>query len=414
VDLSTSFQTLGISLGLGLLVGIQRERVDAPLAGVRTFALITLLGTLTGMLSVTLGPWVVFAGYLGVTATVAMGNVLSLKQPRADTGITTEIAILIMYVIGAYLVLGHRPVAVVLGGVVAVLLQAKPILHGFVKRLGETDMRVMMQFVLLTLVILPILPDRAYGPFEVLNPREIWRMVVLVVGVSLCGYVALKIYGARAGIVLGGIIGGVISSTATTVSYARRTSGSKGQIGTATLVILIATTILYARVLVLVSVVAPREIARVGPPAAMMLIVSFLECAAFGWAHRRLETEVPAQENPTELKAALVFGALYAIVLIAVAAARHYFGDRGILVAAGISGLTDMDAITLGTARLLASGAVSPGIAWRAILLASIANLAFKSGLVAWLGGKQLFRRIAALFAIQIAAGLAILVFWPG
>jgi uncharacterized membrane protein (DUF4010 family) len=193
VDLTTAFQTLGVSLGLGLLVGMQRERVQAPLAGVRTFALISLFGTLTAMLSLTLGPWLVAAGVLGVAAMTAMGNAVNLKLTRPDPGITTEIAILLMYAIGAYLVLGHVQVAVVLAGGVAVLLHAKPEMHGFVKRLGETDMKAVMQFVLITLVILPILPDRPYGPFQVLNPREIWRMVVLVVAISLGGYVALKL-----------------------------------------------------------------------------------------------------------------------------------------------------------------------------------------------------------------------------
>ncbi len=204
MELVTAFQTLGISLGLGLLVGIQRERVDAPLAGVRTFALITLLGTLTGMLALSLGPWVVGAGVLAVAITTAMGNILALKQKRNGTGITTEIAILLMYGIGAYLVFGPREVAVVLAGGIAVLLHAKPVMHRFVDRLGESDMRVMMQFVLITLVILPVLPDRDFGPFQVLNPREIWQMVVLVVGISLLGYIALKLYGKGRGIVLSG------------------------------------------------------------------------------------------------------------------------------------------------------------------------------------------------------------------
>jgi len=233
MEVTSAFQTLAISLGLGLLVGTQRERVEAPLAGVRTFALITLLGTLSGMLASALGGWVVVAGVIGVAITVAMGNALFLREGRADTGITTEIAILLMYAVGAYLVFGHRSVAVVIGGGVAVLLHAKPIMHGFVKRLGETDMHMMMQFVLISLVILPVLPDRFYGPYDVLNPREIWWMVVLVVAISLAGYVTLKLYGERAGHILAGLIGGLVSSTATTVSFARRVSCS-GDGGTRT------------------------------------------------------------------------------------------------------------------------------------------------------------------------------------
>jgi uncharacterized membrane protein (DUF4010 family) len=414
MDLTGTFRALGLSLLLGLLVGMQRERVHAPLAGVRTFALITLLGTVTGLLSLSLGPWVLVAGLIGVALATATGNLLYLKQERADTGITTEIAILLMYAIGAYLVFGEAQVGVVLGGAIAVLLHAKPWFQGFVKRLGENDMRVMMQFVLITLVILPLLPDRAYGPFEVLNPREIWWMVVLVVGIGLAGYVALKIYGARAGIVLGGLIGGLISSTARTVSQARRAAArSEAQIAAGVLVVLLASTVVYARVLFEIAAVATNRVGVMVPPVAVLLAISIVSCTICWWRTHRGPVELPAHTNPTELKSALVFGALYAIVLVAVAASRHWFGERGILVAAGISGLTDMDAITLTTSRMSSAGNLPPETAWRAIVLAAVCNLLFKEIVVAALGAFGLARRLAIWFGIQIAAGLALLALWP-
>lgn len=413
MDVASAFQTLGISLGLGLLVGTQRERVEAPLAGVRTFALITLFGTLSGMLASVLGAWVVAAGLLGVAATVAIGNLLLPKDSRIHSGITTEIAILLMYGLGAYLVFGHRSVAVVLGAGVAVLLHAKPVMHGFVKRLGETDMRAMMQFVLISLVILPALPDRAFGPYGVLNPREIWWMVVLVVGISLVGYIALKLYGQRAGLVLAGLIGGLVSSTATTVSFARRTSTADGHLAASTVAIILASTVVYARVLLEVLVAAPRSFIAVAPPVAIMLLVSILASVVVWSRTRRGKTELPVQENPTELRSAMVFGVLYAVVLLAVAVARHYLGDRGVYVAAGISGLTDMDAITLSTSRLSARGMLPGTVVWRSIVIAILANLAFKAIVVWVLGGPALGRRIAVVFAIQMAAGLALLGGWP-
>ncbi len=413
MDVAATFQTLGISLGLGLLVGIQRERVDAPLAGVRTFALITLLGTLSGMLVPAVGPWIVAAGALGVAIATATGNLLFLKHERPDTGITTEIAILLMYVLGAYLVFGHRQVAVVIGAGVAVLLHAKPVMHGFVKRLGETDMRVMMQFVLITLVILPVLPNETFGPLGVLNPREIWWMVVLVVGLSLTGYIALKLYGQRAGVLLAGVIGGVVSSTATTVSYARRTSGTEGQVAAAALVIMLAATVVYVRVLIEISITAGSRFAGMAPPVSILLLVSTGLCAMLWWRTRRVHVEMPQLENPTELKPAIVFGVLYAVVLIAVAAAQNYFGHRGVYLAAGISGLTDMDAITLSTSRLAARDALPAGVAWRAIVLAALSNLVFKAGVVLALGGPALGRRVGALFAVKIAVGFLLVGLWP-
>jgi uncharacterized membrane protein (DUF4010 family) len=414
MDLAHTFQTLAISLGLGLLVGIQRERVDAPLAGVRTFALITLFGTLCAMVGTIFGLWLVAAGLLAVVLVTVMGNAVLIRQGRGDAGITTEIAILLMYGIGAYLVYGHRAVAVVLAAGVTVLLHFKPAMHRFVERLGETDMRVMMQFVLISLVILPVLPDRTYGPFDVLNPREIWWMVVLVVGISLGGYIALKLYGERAGTLIAGVIGGLVSSTATTVSFARRAAGARGPIAASAIVILLASTVVYVRVLIEVFVAAPSRAAAIAPPIAILLAAAIVLCFVQWRRTRREPIELPESRNPTELRAALMFGAMYGLVVLGVAAARHVLGDRGVYVAAGISGLTDMDAITLSTSRLADRGGLAPGIVWRAIVIAVLANLVFKGGTVWMLGGAALGRRIALLFAIQAAVGVALLVFWPG
>ena len=413
MDVGAAFQTLAISLGLGLLVGTQRERVNAPLAGVRTFALITMLGTLSAMLVPALGPWIVVAGLVGVAIAVIVGNAGLLRQGRPDPGITTEIAILLMYAIGAYLVFGHRAVGVVMGAGVAVLLAADHAMHGLVRRMGESDMRAMMQFVVISLVILPVLPDRSFGPYSVLNPREIWWMVVLVVGISLAGYVAHKLYGERTGLILTGLLGGMVSSTATTASVARRVTQDEGQHAAATMIILLASTVLYVRVVVEVLVAAPSVLGAVTPPLTIMLLTSILLCAAVWRRARRAEVQLPVQGNPTELRPALVFGTLYALVVLVVAAARHWLGDRGAYAAAAISGLTDMDAITLGMSRLGARGALPMSLVWRSIMIALISNLVFKGVLVSVLGGHRLGRRVAVLFGVQIALGLALLLWWP-
>lgn len=413
MDLAHTFQTLAISLGLGLLVGIQRERVDAPLAGVRTFALITLFGTLCALLGTMFGLWLVAAGLAAVTLITVMGNAMLMRAGSKATGITTEIAILLMYGIGAYLVFGDRGVAVVLAGGVTVLLHFKPAMHRFVERLGETDMRVMMQFVLISLVILPVLPDRAYGPFAVLNPREIWWMVVLVVAISLGGYIVLKLYGERAGALLAGVIGGLVSSTATTVSFARRATGARSQITAPAIVILLASTVVYVRVLIEVFVAAPSAAGRIVPPITILLLAAIVLCVVQWRRTRRERIELPEPRNPTEMRAALLFGAMYGLVVVAVAAARRYFGESGVYAAAGISGLTDMDAITLSTSRLAERGALPPGVVWRAIVIAVLANLVFKGATVWALGGAALGRRIALLFALQAAVGAALLVLWP-
>ena len=414
MSVGETLTAFGISLGLGLLVGIQRESVSAPLAGVRTFALITVFGTLTGILSATLGAWVVVAGLLGVVTVAATGNLLAPKPEHRESGITTEIAILLMFAIGAAVVLvGERSVAVVLGAGVAVLLYSKPVTHRFVERLGQADMRAMMQFALISLVILPVLPERTYGPYGVLNPREIWWMVVLVVGISLAGYIALKLKGEGAGVLLAGAIGGLVSSTATTVSFARRGARSGREVAASSLVILLASTVVFARLLFELSVVAPSVARRAGIPIAVWLVAS-VALAALVWRRSLADpVALPEPKNPAELRPALMFGLVFAVVLLAVAAARQSLGDRGIYIAAALSGLTDVDAITLSTARLAEDGSLEPAVVWRSIVIAVMANLVFKAGVVWTLAGRDLARRVALQLGILAAIGGALLAFWP-
>jgi uncharacterized membrane protein (DUF4010 family) len=407
------FLQLFVALGLGLLVGLQRERADPVIAGIRTFALITVLGALAALLGRSFGGWIVAVGLLVAAALVLSGNLVRLGRGDADPGQTTEFTALVMYCVGALAVVAPLAVPVVLAGAVAVLLHFKEPLHRFVGRMGEQDIRAIMQLVLIALVILPILPDRPFGPYEVLNPYQIWWMVVLIVGLSLAGYVAYKLFGTKAGSALSGVLGGLISSTATTVSYARRTKETPESARLAALVIVIASAVVFGRVLVEMAVVAPSYLIYMGPPIAAMLGVAVLVSLVAWFFGRDRDAEPPEPGNPAELKSALVFGALYAGVLLAVAFARDRFGTAGLYTVAAISGLTDVDAITLSTSRLVAGGGLDPSTGWRAILLAGLSNLVFKAGIVAALGARALFGRIVLLFGLALAGGGVILWLWP-
>jgi uncharacterized membrane protein (DUF4010 family) len=270
-----------------------------------------------------------------------------------------------------------------------------------------------MQLVLISLIILPVLPDRPFGPYQVLNPFQIWWMVVLIVGLSLAGYLAFKLFGANAGSALSGLLGGLISSTATTVSYARRTRETPETSRLAAVVIAIASAVVFGRVLVEVAAVAPGDLMEMGPPIGAMLGFAAVLSLAAWLLSRDRGGEPPEPENPADLKAALVFGALYAGILLAVAFARDRFGTAGLYTVAALSGLTDMDAITLSTSRLVAGGRLDPSDGWRAILLAGLANLAFKAGIVAFLGSRRLLGRVAVLFGLMLAGGGVILLLWP-
>lgn len=408
------FIQVGISLLLGLLVGLQRERTESSVAGIRTFPLISAYGTVCAWLAAAHSGWIVAAGLLTLAALLVVGNLARIKAGDIDPGLTTEVSALLLFGVGAYLTVGPMAVSVALGGAIALLLHFKKPLHEFVARIGETDLKAIMQFALVTVVILPVLPNRAYGPYEVLNPFEIWLMVVLIVCISLAGYVAFKLCGAKTGTLLGGLIGGLISSTATTVSFARRSSENTGTAKLAALVIMIASSSVFVRVLIEVAAVAPSEFSLIAPPlAAMLTACAAITAAAFRYT-RAQPAELTPPRNPAQLKWALIFGALYAVVIFAVAAAKDHFGSAGVFVVAVISGLTDMDAITLSTAQLTHAGRVGAETCWRVILIASMSNLVFKAGIVGLMGGRKLLRPIMVLFGAALIAGSAILWLWPG
>ncbi len=407
------FQQLIVSMALGLLLGLERERTEPSIAGIRTFPLISLFGTVCAQVGEVLGGWIVAAGLVGLAATLIFANMTRIKSGDIDAGITTEVAALLMYGLGALLVVGSMAAAVVVGGAMALLLHFKQPLHRFAAAVGDRDMHAIMQFVVVSLVILPVLPHEDYGPYGVWNPFKLWLMVVFIVGISLAGYVAYKLFGARAGSLLGAVIGGIISSTATTVSFARRAAGSVALAPLAAMVIMIASCLSFVRVLGEIAAVAPGSFATMGPPLMAMLGVCVLISGGLYLASGKSKTKMPEQKNPAELKSALIFAALYAVVLLAVAAAEDRFGQAGLFVVAVISGLTDMDAITLSTAQMTVSGGLDPFLAWKVILMAAMANFVFKFGIVAALGSVALTWRVGLAFAVALVSGGSIIWLWP-
>lgn len=409
----SDLMNLAIALGLGLVVGLQRQWVEEEIAGARTFALITLLGVLCAMVAQELGGWVVAVGLVAIASKMVMGNLIEMRSNEANPGMTTEVAALAMFVVGVLLPMGHTAVAVVAAGVVALLLQWKQPLHAFVQKLSHAEIQAAMRLVLIGLVILPILPDQGYGPYEVLNPHQIWLMVVLIVGISLVAHLAHLFLGEREGTVLGGILGGLISSTATTVSYARQTRTQPQISGVAAVVIVIASTVVIARVLLEVAVVAPELLMATAPPLiALGLLMVVLSLAAMRFMSKEL-AERPDRNPPSNLQAAIVFGLLYGAILFAVAAAKEQFGDAGLYAVAAMSGLVDVDAITLSTAHMMKESRIGVDIGWRLIMVGAVSNLVFKAGAVAVLGSAILRKRIALLFGLTIVGAALLFVFWP-
>jgi len=409
------FEQFGLALVLGLLVGLQREHAASGLVGMRSFALLTVLGTLAARLGVSFGGWVVAAGFLGVVGVLAFAHLMRAQDRSSDVGITTDVAALVMYGVGALLVVAPVAVAIAVGGGVAVLLQFKPELHSVARKLGDEDLKAIMQFVLITCIILPVLPREPFGPFHVLSLFETWLFVVLIVGINLGGYIAYKFFGQNAGMLLGGLLGGAVSSTATTLSYSRQTRSSPPLARSAAIVIMLASAVVFVRIVVLIGVVAPEFLARAAAPFLVLAVLSLVPVLVEWRRVRQGPSEPPQLRNPTQLKSAILLGAMYAIVLLGLAAAREFlghFGEQALYVVAAVSGLTDVDPITLSTARMARTDPMIAAEGWRLILVAAMSNLGFKACLAGLIGGRALLRQVALLFSVPVIGGFLLLWLW--
>ena len=394
------------SLAIGLLIGLERERNPSAKAGLRTFALVSLFGSLTALLADTLGePWIIGAGILAVAAMI-IAAYLNSPQEETDPGTTTVIALLLSYVLGALVWHDMSRLAVMLAIGITVLLYFKPELRGMSQRLTRRDLVAVLQFSVLTFIILPILPDQNVGPYEAFNPHQAWLMVVLISGISLAGYAALQIVGSRYGAPLLGFLGGLVSSTATTMVYSKHGKNDPSLEKLATLVIVIASLVVLIRLMVVSSVVSHAILLPLAKLFAGGLILG-LGVAIYNWrkAGTANELYIPETSNPAELHAAFGFGLLYVIVLLGSAWMEDIAGSRGLYIVALVSGLTDVDAITLSSLRLFNLGQLTGQQTLISIAIAYLANLAFKFGMVFFIGGWSLARQVSAGF-LAVAAGI--------
>jgi len=402
-------QDYAIALLLGAMIGLERERADKLIAGMRTFTLVSMFGGISAHLAALTGNmWLPVAGLTAVTALVILGNLIP-GQVQRSPGLTTEFAVLLTYAIGNLCLFNQRLPATVLAFACMAILYFKPHLHAFSRKVQTHDLYAVFQFGLVTFVILPILPDRNLGPYEALNPRNIWLMVVLISGLSLFGYVLLKLLHRRWGGPALGILGGLVSSTATTLSFSRHARRDPAFTRTAAVVVVLASTIVMVRVGVEVAAIHPGLLPTLLPGIASMFLAGLVSAALVWRKGSPDEDLVPETRNPAELSSALLFGLLYGMVLLAVSFAKHTFGSQGVYVVSFISGLTDVDAITLSSARLARTGVLSEFQARNAILVAILANLGFKLGMATVVGTTLLARKAAGGFLAMALAGLAFL-----
>lgn len=410
--------SLAIAFGLGMLVGMQRQMSNSEMAGVRTFTLISILGVLSGFLTRAFdNPFILPAMGLSLTAILVMANVIKLKKSdETDIGQTTEVAALLMFAIGAYLVLGSQTLGAMVGVIMAILLYVKERLHDLIDKLKQKDINAIMTLAGISLVVLPLLPDETYGPLDVLNPRNIWLMVTLIVGISVVGYFIYKFAGKKVGLISNGVLGGLISSTATTVSYARKSADQASISRLAVFVITTASAISFVRVLFEVGVVVPDKLGVIALPISAVVVIMTVICVILYYLINRDDTseeEMPEPENPAQFKSALIFGLLYGFILLAVAFTEKQFGNNALYIVSIISGLTDVDAITLSLSNLMKRGGLDPKFGWKLILLAGLSNMLFKGIMAIVLGSKQIVKWIVISFGATIVSGLLIMWLWP-
>ena len=409
------------SAGLGAVIGLIRQwsdQTDQPelesYAGVRTFTFWSVLGTVTAHLSQHHSPAV-----LPVALAVIGGHfVWQTRSDRADAkgpaGSTTLAATLLTFLVGALVAWGLAKEAVLVSAVTVVLLGLKAPIHAWTRRFTAEDIRATLQFVAITGVILPLVPNEDLGPYRAINPFNVWMMVVLISGLGFFGYVMTRVLDARTGVLIASFFGGLASSTATTLAFSRQSRTEPRLSVPYALAVAVSCTVMLPRTLVLVAVINASLALQLLGPLAIMATPALAYAAWIFWRGRSepKAQPPPSIENPLQLSAAIKFALLYAVIVFLVkVATQHGALERSLLPLSFVSGLTDMAAISLSVARSVDDNErLVAGLASQAVVLAAISNTVVKA-LIAAIAGSPVLRRhtLAVLGATCLAGGVG---FW--
>ena len=398
----------GTALLIGLLIGAEREfarlREDVKsFAGVRTFPLISLLGCSAGLLTDLTSAWTLAVLALLLAVLIALAYMFDAREGRV--GLTTEIASLMVFVCGALCYWDYLELAAALAVITFGFLTLKPQLHGLAARISSEDLYATLKFAIISLIVLPVLPNQTYGPepFDAFNPYRTWLMVVFISGISFLGYVMIKVVGSRRGIGLTGLLGGLVSSTAVTLSLSERSQDHPELARPFALAITLAWTMMFGRVLVEVAVLNQALLQALWLPMGAGMLAGVAFCIIYYFGQRTDQGSDVKLANPFELGPAIKFGILYAVILLAAKAAQFYFQDAGLYAASALAGLADVDAISLSMAELAgAEGGIVTSTAARAVVLAAISNTIVKGGIAISLGSESLRRALLPPFLVML------------
>ena len=402
-----------VALLLGAIVGTQRGWVmrnsveGSRVAGIRTFSLVGLLGGLVGILANIYTPLLIGFALIALVILTCIAFVIQQKK-SGDVSITGVVSIMVVFVLGNLTVSGEAVLAAAAAVITAVVLDNKRELHQALQKLQEYELDAALRLLLISIVMLPLLPNQSYGPWNALNPYEIWWMVVLIASISFVGYFAIKIGGAKRGILFTSVFAGLSSSTALTLQFSHL---SREQASISPLLasgILLSCGTMFPRLLIVLSVINPQLVKLLWPIVMAMMVALYIPA---WWIWRRSEVEQIEQSNkqtnPLALQSALFFGLVLAVIMLLAHALSDWFGNAGVLILSALSGITDVDAISLTLGRQ-STQTLSVTTAALGILIAASVNTIVKMGMVIAIGDKKLWRRIAPVMTGCVVVGAGV------
>jgi len=405
---------LFIALSIGLLIGIERgwsgrlEDEGDRVAGIRTFSLVGLLGGVWTEVSRFVNEWILAVAFLALAALVISSYVIKATvEEESDLGITTEVALLLTFTLSSWAAFGYHVYALGATVIVITLLSLKPTLHRWLDKIEVKEIYAGIKLLIITVILLPLLPNKGYGPWEAINPHWIWWMVVLISGLSFIGYILIKYLGEDKGTMLTAITGGLASSTAVTLSLAQFAKQQK-KIASGIFIagVLVASSIMFVRVGIEVAIVNTALLHPLWIPLTTMLMLTLGSGFWLWQKHLQLEDDQPPIElkNPLQFFTALQFGLLLGVILLLTTAMEKWYGDQGIYLLALFSGLMDVDAITLSLSRMAEDG-TDAGVATLGILIAVITNTLVKAGLFFFWAGYEKSKQLIWFIVIISAIG---------